>query len=737
MAAEQELTSANPAAVAKLTGIHELEREWLSGYAEGAIALREEVEAGAVAQANFIEISARTIGKEKFDAIRTLLSGIAAKFEAADDFGGRFLMQAITLDLVNMETGQRGFLLTGEDASLDPFNQGQVMLASDIQKLRVYDYAAAGVSASEIDGIQAAVNGWKEAAAQPEIDARIEVRNFPKDMGDVIALVNSGIGKQSMDVIRADLGAFLESELALNVIRADEVEAQASSARTMGIGIAAASITIMMVIGFFLSRSITTPLVQVAKVASDLADRVIPSLARLTRAVAGGDLTLVASVDAQRVEINSKDEIGEMAGSFNTMIDQLEGMGDGMNEMVGGLRTLVVQLGGTANGLVTASSQLEWTSQQAGQSTQGISATTEQLAAGAQQQAEGVDTTTTAMGQLSRAIDQIAKGSQEQAGQVKQASIIVGQVSAAVNAVAESAQSASSGSQEATEAARAGAEMVEKTVEGIQKIETAVTTASDKITELGIQSAEISKIVTVIDGIAAQTNLLALNAAIEAARAGEQGRGFAVVADEVRKLAERVTDATKEIANLIDTVQKGVDESIKATEGGAREVSEGAVQAEEAGKILDQILASVEAVSGQIEQISAAAEEVSASSDEMMKTIESVSAVVEQNSAVTEQMTANSEEVLRSIEGVAGITQQSSAAAQEMSASAEQMTAQVQEVMASSESLADMAQSLQQAVAMFQVDRETSAMTNGSAQNQTSNDSENSQAKDENMAMIK
>jgi methyl-accepting chemotaxis protein len=236
------------------------------------------------------------------------------------------------------------------------------------------------------------------------------------------------------------------------------------------------------------------------------------------------------------------------------------------------------------------------------------------------------------------------------------------------------------------------------------KIRSAVDAAAKQITDLGSQSEEIGKIVVVIDDIAAQTNLLALNAAIEAARAGEQGRGFAVVADEVRGLAERVTDATKEIAGLVDNIQKGVAESIKAVEGGSTEVEVGVKLAEEAGEALGRIMNSVESVAGQIEEISASTEEVSASSEEMVKTISTVSAVGEQNTAATQQMAANSSDVSKSVESIATVSRQNGSTTMEMSAGAQQMTAQVQQVVASSQSLGDMANELQTAVGVFKLD---------------------------------
>ena len=470
---------------------------------------------------------------------------------------------------------------------------------------------------------------------------------------------------------------------------------------------------VAMIIGFLLSRSISNGVRKVGEAAADLAERVLPDLSRVTQAVAAGDLTVNADVQMEQIEVKSKDEIGDMANAFNKMIAEMVEIGRNTNEMIDSLRGIIGQVSSTASGLASASGQLSNAADQAGQATQGITQVSQQVAQGTSQQTESTQQTTLSMEQLSNAIDQIAKGSQEQAQGVEKASTIVAQVSTAIADVARNAQEATEGSNLTSDAARSGGDMVNQTIAGMGKISSAMDEASRQIAQLGTQSEEIGKIVAVIDDIAAQTNLLALNAAIEAARAGEQGRGFAVVADEVRGLAERVTDATKEIAGLIDNIQKGVGESIKAAEEGTKEVAEGVKLAEEAGRALGNIMESVEGVTRQIEQISASAEEVSASSDEMVETMDGVSVNTEQNSAAAEQMAASSAEVSKSIESITAVSEENSAATQEMSASAEEMSAQVEEVVASTQDLDNMAKTLQQAVSAFKLDNNVAVAENG------------------------
>ena len=212
---------------------------------------------------------------------------------------------------------------------------------------------------------------------------------------------------------------------------------------------------------------------------------------------------------------------------------------------------------------------------------------------------------------LSSSAEEMAAGAQEQSAQASEVASAVEQMTSTILQTTKHASTAAESSKRAGSLAKEGGEVVAQTVVGMNRIAEVVRNAAQTVQELGASSDQIGEIVQVIDDIADQTNLLALNAAIEAARAGEQGRGFAVVADEVRKLAERTTKATKEIGEMIKKIQGDTGGAVKSISLGTEEVEKGKQLADKAGKSLQEIIKGSNDVVDVVNQVAAASEEQS------------------------------------------------------------------------------------------------------------------------------
>jgi methyl-accepting chemotaxis protein len=298
--------------------------------------------------------------------------------------------------------------------------------------------------------------------------------------------------------------------------------------------------------------------------------RSVLSLAHAAKAACEGDLTC-------DVEVRSSDEVGEMARNFNLMLENMR------------------RIAGQVNDAVTA-----------------LASSSEELSA---------------------TIRELNRATVEQSMQTEQAATAVTEVSQTVMDVARNASEASGASREASDHARKGREKVESTVRGMHQIAETVRASAETIGKLGRSSQEIGVIVNTINDIADQTNLLALNAAIEAARAGEQGRGFAVVADEVRKLAERTGKATKEIAEMIAKIREDTERSVAAMDSGLKEVSAGVGLAEDASTYLERIVAASSMSTDMIQGIAAASEEQSAATEQVSANMEAIAAVTKTTEA--------------------------------------------------------------------------------------------------------
>ncbi|PKL83943.1 MAG: chemotaxis protein, partial [Ignavibacteriae bacterium HGW-Ignavibacteriae-3] len=274
-----------------------------------------------------------------------------------------------------------------------------------------------------------------------------------------------------------------------------------------------------------------------------------------------------------------------------------------------------------------------------------INAVSDSLSSALMEVSESVTATASAANEISASSEQMAAGASEQSVQTSEITGSIEQMTTTILENTKNASFAASTAKNAGEQAKKGGLVVHQTIQGMNRISDVVEKSAKMVYALGKNSDKIGEIIQVIDDIADQTNLLALNAAIEAARAGEQGRGFAVVADEVRKLAERTTKATKEIASMIKTIQKDTGDAVASMKEGTVEVENGKRLANEAENVLKEIIDVAQKVADTVIQVAEASMEQSNSSELISRNIEGINNVTRDTSQGITQIARASEDL--------------------------------------------------------------------------------------------
>ena len=357
-----------------------------------------------------------------------------------------------------------------------------------------------------------------------------------------------------------------------------------------------------------------------------------------------------------------------------------------------------------AKKLLDLSQSLSSAAQQSADTSNYNAEAVQQMVQSLNEEATSVNTANTNMTQIAASIEQIAVDSHEQKKAAERVSASATEISNAIDSANSSANSVVSASGEAIEVAKNGAKTVMKNLEQMREIEETVNKFASKIEGMAKQSEQIEEIIETIEEIAEQTNLLALNAAIEAARAGEHGRGFAVVADEVRNLAERSAAATKQTSSLIIKVQKDMKESGDAIKLIVEKVKEGTSVANQSGEAIDKLLNTSQNVNHQINTMAEANDAVSSIMSGLLESINKITSVIEQNMSATEQLSASVQHTVEMINNVAAISEFNATTINEISEKTIKATKQAKEVGNVATGLSSMANELQAATAQFRID---------------------------------
>ena len=586
----------------------------------------------------------------------------AAKAAAAASLQLTDATNAVRFQMMQNRLYLSNYLLSGDTREVDRMNDGMRALNSKLEEGK--SLANSEQERTALEKVLQLEQTWSKEFAQPLIEKRKDV-----DSG------NATVAELQIFYLQKDAGSWVKNSTeALDVADVENrklVEARRKSDETAGTAtIFIALLSTLLAVGLGLvvayrsAKSITDPLTNLMKVARRIGDT--------------GDLE-------HNIDVNREDEIGELARTFAKMVAYLKEMAGVSEAIAGGDLNVEVQprsnqdtlgnafarmvegLGGLVRSVRDASTQVASASNQ-------VAGASDDSAKIGLQASSAIDEVTSTMHEMSVNVQNMVKSTQVQASSVSETSASIDQMVASIQRVADTAKVLLDISNRSREEVHSGITTMEKATDGLNKINTTITSSGEIIGALGQRADDIGKIIEVIDDLAEQTNLLALNAAIEAARAGEHGLGFAVVADEVRKLAEKSAQSTKEISELIQSIQKEARKAVENMDRSTGIVNEGLELGGELNAALRKISNVVTEVYKFAQEIGAATNEQSHGSSQIARATTRLNEITHEINSAVEEQASGAQAVVKAMERMRELVQQSTSGSTELAASSDQMS---------------------------------------------------------------